>query len=62
MNPFIMFLRKFSPRNGKFIYDDDEEDEYSNRKSTRPLKYPAMKMSKDDLLSELANNFNADIL
>lgn len=57
----MLFLKKFSPNNGKFIYDDDVEDEYSNRKSSRPLKYPAIKMSKRDLLNELADNFNADI-
>ena len=41
-------------------FDEDDNNNNNNRKSVKALKYPAIKMSKDDLLKEFADDFRAD--
>ncbi|XP_070509430.1 uncharacterized protein [Chironomus tepperi] len=62
MNPFKLFLKKFDPENAKYsvVVPDDDDDMNNNRRSSKALKYPTVKMSKEDLLKELDDDFKAD--
>jgi hypothetical protein len=61
LNPFKLFLKKFDPKNARlFEMELDEDDNNSNRTKVKALKHPAIKMSKEDLLKEFADDFKAD--
>ncbi|KAL7047643.1 hypothetical protein ACKWTF_003069 [Chironomus riparius] len=61
LNPFKLFLKKFDPKNARlFEMKLDDDDSNINRRSVKRLKHPAIKMSREDLLKEFADDFKAD--